>query len=86
MASGIEPRLRAFLVQSFGFLGATADLGGDVDLLAQGILDSTGVLEVVMFFEKELGLTVDDSELVPENFGSIQRMVAFVERKQRSAA
>jgi acyl carrier protein len=86
MASSTESRIRAFLVQSFGFLGATPDLGGDVDLLQQGILDSTGVLEVVMFLEKDLGVNVDDAELVPENFGSINRLVGFVERKQRSAA
>jgi acyl carrier protein len=78
----IESTIRNFLVTSFGYRGATADLGGEVPLLDQGILDSTAVLEIVSFFETELGIQVADEEMVPENFGSIARLVAYVQRKQ----
>jgi acyl carrier protein len=78
----IESRIRGFLTRNFGYRGARADLDGHADLLAQGILDSTGVLEVVAFLEKDLGLTVQDDELVPEHFGTIDRLVAFVDAKQ----
>lgn len=76
-----ESAIRGFLVQNFGYRGATADLGGDVALLDQGILDSTAVLEIVQFLGDELKIEVDDEDMVPENFGSIARMVAYVEKK-----
>ncbi len=81
----VEARIRGFMATSFGFRGANADLDGQLDLLAHGILDSTGVLEVVAFLENDLGLKVQDEELVPEHFGCIDRLVAFVEAKQRAS-
>jgi acyl carrier protein len=77
-----ESTIRNFLVTSFGYRGATADLGAEVHLLDQGILDSTAVLEIVQFFESDLGITVEDEEMVPENFGSIARLVSYVEKKK----
>ncbi|AKT39954.1 acyl carrier protein [Chondromyces crocatus] len=77
-----ETTIRNFLVSSFGYRGATADLGAEVPLLDQGILDSTAVLEIVQFFESDLGIQVDDEEMVPENFGSIARLISYVERKK----
>lgn len=79
-----ESTIRNFLVTSFGYRGATADLGAEVPLIDQGILDSTAVLEIVQFFEQELALEVADEEMVPENFGSIARLVAYVEKKKGS--
>jgi acyl carrier protein len=83
--STIESTIRNFLVTSFGYRGATPDLAADVPLLDQGILDSTAVLEIVTFFEQELGIQVADEEMVPENFGSIARLVAYVDKKKQSA-
>jgi acyl carrier protein len=80
-----EPTIRKFLVTSFGYRGATPDLGAEVPLLDQGILDSTAVLEIVSFFEQEMGIEVADDEMVPENFGSIAKLVAYVDRKKGSA-
>ncbi|HSO00191.1 MAG TPA: acyl carrier protein [Candidatus Nanopelagicales bacterium] len=79
-----ESTIRSFLVSSFGYRGATAELGAEVPLLDQGILDSTAVLEIVQFFESDLGIQVADEEMVPENFGSIARLVQYVERKKGS--
>ena len=80
----IESRIREFVATSFGFRGASASMDGNLDLLEQGILDSTGVLEVVAFFESDLGVKVEDEEMVPENLGALSRMVAFVQRKQNA--
>lgn len=79
-----ESTIRKFLVSSFGYRGATAELGADVPLLDQGILDSTAVLEIVQFFESDLGIQVADEEMVPDNFGSIASLVRYVERKKGS--
>ena len=80
----IESRIREFVATNFGFRGATASMDGNMDLLEHGILDSTGVLEVVAFLESDLDVKVDDEEMVPENLGTMSRMVAFVQRKQNA--
>ena len=77
-----ESQIRSFLVSSFGYRGMTPDLAADVPLLDQGILDSTGVLEIAGFFESDLGVTVDDEDMVPDNFGSVAKLVAYVTRKK----
>ena len=53
----------------------------NTSLLESGIIDSTGVLELVQFLEDRFGITVEDSELVPENLDSIDRICAFLRRK-----
>ena len=60
-------------------------MDGNLDLIQQGILDSTGVLEVVAFFENDLGVKVEDDEMVPENLGTMSRMISFVSRKKGSS-
>jgi acyl carrier protein len=77
-----ESTIRKFLVTMFQHLGATHDLGADVALIDQGILDSTSVFEVRDFLEQELGIQVEDDDMVPNNFGSIAKLVAFVEGKK----
>ena len=79
--SEIETRIREFVATSFGFRGATVQMDSQLDLLEQGILDSTAVLEVVAFVEDELGVKVADDEMIPENFATIGRIAAFVDRK-----
>ena len=85
-SAAIESQLRQFIVSNFGFRGATADLDKKADLLDQGILDSTGVLEVIAFLEEEFQIKVQDNEMVPDNLSSIDRMLGFVARKQASGA
>jgi acyl carrier protein len=57
-------------------------LEDSTSLLDHGIIDSTGVLEVIMFVETTFGVTVEDSEMLPENLDSIERIAAFVQRKK----
>jgi acyl carrier protein len=78
-------RIAAFLTKTFYGPGA-ARLGDDASLVESGLVDSTGVLEVISFIEGQFGVTVADHEIVPENLDSIARIAAFVEKKQASAA
>lgn len=55
-------------------------------LIESGVIDSTGVLELIEFLEEAFGISVADSETIPENLDSIDRVEAFVGRKQGSAA
>jgi len=57
------------------------ELGEVKSFLAHGILDSTGVLELVTFLETRFGISVSDEELVPQNLDSLAALVAFIERK-----
>ncbi len=77
-----DPRsqIREFVVQNFLF-GENGDMTNDASFLAQGIIDSTGVLELVAHLEKTYGIRVRDEELTPDNLDSINAVVAYVERK-----
>ena len=80
MKTGAQVRaeIRAFVVENF-LMGDAIDMVGDQEsLLKNGIIDSTGVLEVVMFLESNFGLKVEDRELLPENIDSVDNQVAFV--------
>lgn len=82
MTAGVKQAIRAYLVDTFLFGEGGDDLADDASLLEAGIIDSTGVLEVVAMLEGQYGIGVDDEELVPENFDSVERLVAFVQKKQ----
>ena len=76
--------IRAFVVENF-FVTDPASLSDEDSLVDQGIVDSTGVLELVAFLEQRFGIHVEDAELVPGNLESIARMAAFVARKRSGA-
>ncbi|HUJ19257.1 MAG TPA: phosphopantetheine-binding protein [Nitrospirota bacterium] len=59
-------------------------LDPDEDLLEQRIIDSMGILKLVVFLEKSHGIKVQDEDVVPENFQSLNSMVRFVEQKMQS--
>lgn len=76
--------IRSFVASNFLF-GQDTPLGDEDSLLDQGIVDSTGVLELVSFLEMRFGIKVQDSDLVPENLDSIGNVARFVERTLGSA-
>lgn len=78
----LRAELRQFIVENF-LLSRDASLLGDTEsLTAQGILDSTGALELVTHLEERYGITVQDEELHPDNLDSIEKIAAFIERKR----
>lgn len=76
----IREKVRAFVTTNF-YVADPLALADDASLLDRGIIDSTGVLEIIMFLEETFGLTVLDSEMVPENLDSIDSIAAYVTRK-----
>jgi len=77
----MEQKIREFLAANF-FLGDDpSQLDGSTSLIEAGIIDSTGVLELVGFLEEEFGIRIEDEDLVPENLDSIDNILRFVERK-----
>ena len=77
----LKKQVRDFVTANF-YVADPGSLEDRTSLLDQGIIDSTGVLEVIMFIESTFGVTVEDSEMLPENLDSIERIAAFVGRKQ----
>jgi acyl carrier protein len=81
----IRAEIRQFVVENFLMGDASAMLEDHESFLESGTIDSTGVLEVVMFLESNFGFEVSDVELLPENIDSIDNQVRFVLRKQLSS-
>jgi acyl carrier protein len=77
----ITARIKAYLIEHFPSARDHA-LGDDDHLLANGILDSLGVLDLVGYLEQEFGIAVSDDDLLPEHFETLRRLTAFVEDKQ----
>lgn len=78
-------RVRAFIVDNF-YVEDGEVPPDEASLLELGVVDSTGVLEVIAFIQDDLGVTVEDREILPENLDSIANIAAFVARKQTQAA
>jgi acyl carrier protein len=78
-------KVQQFIAKNF-YVPDDMSLEKDVSLLDSGIVDSTGVLEIVEFLSETFGIAVDDMEMVPENLDTISRIVDFVARKQQQAA
>lgn len=78
----VKEQIRSFIIENFLFGQEDAALGDDDSFLESGIIDSTGVLEVVGFIEDEFDIEVLDEELIPDNFDSLSRLVDYVGRKQ----
>ena len=76
----LKDKIRQFIVENFLF-GDDNGLKDDISFLDEGIIDSTGILELVSFLEEEFSISVEDEELIPENLDSIRNVVAYLERK-----
>ncbi|MCA9621351.1 MAG: acyl carrier protein [Myxococcales bacterium] len=73
--------IETFIRQNF-YVPDDVALAADTSLLDSGIVDSTGVLEIVAYLETEHGITVDDMEILPENLDSVAAIDAFLARKR----
>jgi len=85
MITEFHAAVRRFIVENF-LLGDDADLTNSQSLLQTGVIDSTGVLELVMFIEQEYGIAVADDEMLPENLDSIANISDFIGRKLEARA
>jgi acyl carrier protein len=85
MTDSIATEIREFIVSNFLF-GQQQPLADDQSFLEGGIIDSTGLLELVSFVEQRYGISIADRELVPENLDSLRNVSQFVARKQAMAA
>jgi len=78
--SKTRDKISAFIMENFLF-GNDQGLNDDTSFLDEGIIDSTGILELVSFLEEEFHISVEDEEIVPENLDSITNVTAYLEKK-----
>jgi acyl carrier protein len=81
----VQQRVRQFIIENF-YVSDPAELADGASLIQGGWIDSTGMLEMIAFLEGEYGIRIADTEMVPENLDSVDRIAAFVDRKRGAAA
>jgi acyl carrier protein len=81
MNPDVIQRIRSYIDDNFLYMRPDAVLGDDDSLLGTGIIDSMGVMELIVFVESEFGLTVGDAEVTKDNFDSVATIARFVESK-----
>ncbi|MBD3289554.1 acyl carrier protein [candidate division KSB1 bacterium] len=81
-----EKKIRTFINENFFYDESKNHLKIEDSFLENGILDSTGVMELVAFIEENFGFHVEDNELVPENLDSIKGVMDYIEKKQNKSA
>lgn len=78
-----KDKIREFVINNF-LLGVDNQvLNDDASFLEQGIIDSTGILELVSFVEKVFGIKIEDMELMPDNLDSLNKLESFIAKKKQ---
>ena len=81
----VEQKIRDYILDNYLFTDDQSALSNEDSFLDKGIIDSTGIMEVIFFLEEEFGIQVDDEEMVPENLDSVKNIVSYIDRKQASS-
>jgi acyl carrier protein len=77
----VEEMIRKYIAENILFSGNGYPYSDDASFLNEGIIDSMNVLELVMFVEEKLGVSVADQDIVPDNFDSVTRLAAYIRSK-----
>jgi acyl carrier protein len=85
MNPDVIQRIRSYIEDNFLYMRPDAVLQNDDSLLGTGIIDSMGVMELIVFVESEFGVAVADTEVTKDNFDSVTTIARFVESKAAEA-
>ena len=77
----IEARIRSYIAQNLLFSDNGFNYSDDDSFLQEGIVDSVGVLELVLFVEQTFGVDVHDQDITPDNFDSVSRLANYIRRQ-----
>jgi len=80
----VKQEIRNFIITNYCF-GVEGKIGNEESCMENGIIDSTGILELVSFLEEKYKIYVEPEEIIPENLDTIDRMTHFVSKKLREA-
>ena len=82
LGMSLQQDIRSFIVENFLF-GEDNGLEDDSSFVKEGIVDSTGIMQLVSFIQEQYMIAIEDEELTPENLDSITKVSAFIEEKKR---
>jgi acyl carrier protein len=85
MSEPMHETIRQFILENYHFTDDASQLALDDSLLGRGIVDSTGMLEIIMFIEEQLGVKVRDEDMIPDNLDSVNRIAAYVISRRKAA-
>jgi acyl carrier protein len=84
MSAGVTASaIREFVLERLAPAAGRTELAGDEDLIESGVLDSLGIFQLVAFLEERFGVAIADSEITPENFGTLERIERLVAARAR---
>lgn len=78
--NALSETVRSFIIDNFLF-GNADDLTDEMSFIDEGIIDSTGILELVGFLEETFSIRIEDQDLIPENFDSVNNIQQYLDRK-----
>jgi acyl carrier protein len=73
----VEAMIRNYIAKNILFSGDGFPYRDDASFLNEGIVDSANVMELIMFVEESFGITVEDHDIVPDNFDSVKQLAAY---------
>ena len=77
----VEDKIRGYILENFLFTDDQSALSSTDSFLEKGLVDSTGILEIMTFIEDEYEFSVEDDEMIPENLDSVINIVKFIGKK-----
>jgi acyl carrier protein len=77
----VRREIRQFILEAFLFGDESETFSDSDSFMTRGIVDSTGILELISFVEEKLGITVEDEEMIPSNLDSVDNLVGYIGRK-----
>lgn len=77
----VREQIRKYIAETFLFSENGFNMSDDVSFLDEGVIDSMGVLELIMFTEETFNISVGDDEIKPENFDSVNKLYDYIQRK-----
>ena len=79
--NSVEEKIRTYIAENILFSNNGYPHSDEASFLEEGIVDSMGIMELVMFVDETFGINVEDEELVPDNFDSVSKLAAYIRHK-----
>lgn len=80
----VKKQIKSFLLENFLFTDDEMAIGDDESFLGSGFIDSTGMMEIILWLEDTFGIEVENDEMIPANLDSVNSLIGFVDRKTGS--